>query len=639
MSEKKRAWLIQQGVWATAKDSLPLAAAYMKAYALDDDRIASEMDVEVFSFDGGVTLAGLADWLIAKNEELPDVLAFSVLGWNYRTFGSLAETYKQLKPDGWVVFGGTHVAYQGDRVFAMFPEVDIVVNGEGELTFRDLLLANLDGRHPATTDEQILGISFVNSDGKVATTPDRPRIENLDIIPSPFLTGSIPLTNEQGDFRYDVALMETNRGCPYTCSFCYWGGAIGQRIRSFSRERLRRELEVFGRHKVHTIVLCDANFGMLQSDIEFIEDFVEVRNKYGFPKALETSWAKNKSAMFYKIVKLMQEEGLHTTFTLALQTLDDTTLEHMNRRNMKVNQWEDLAEWLYKENLECYAQLIWGAPGETIESFLAGYDKLARYSTRIACYPLLILPNTDYAKNKNELGMVTVRGDNDDFEYVLSHETMTAAENRQMRRFIFWSRLLVETSIIRYTWTAVRSLTDLPLSKAVWALMEWFSASDDPAAAPLREYMEKSIIDQEVISPAIEYLLGQAAAKRVLAQAWNECIRPHFGTDSAEILDEVFRYDLITLPAYTSDQESRSAEFPSDDLPRIVRDGQEYHVWRDVHLKHDVPSLVRALRAGEDHERFLAETVTTLHYRVDADTVVGPTGHGELIYFMGWSDS
>src|SRR5262249_24885861 len=156
------------------------------------------------------------------------------------------------------------------------------------------------------------------------------------------------------------------------------------------------------------------------------------RERYGFPRALETSWAKNKSKTFYDIVGRMKEVDMRSSFTLALQTLSDEALKNMNRRNMKVNDWEDLVDWLDQRGLDRYAGLSWGAPGETTESFMEGYDKLARRVSLIAVYPMLLLPNTDYMEKKEEYGIVSVRGDNDDFEYVLAHDTMTFAENQQM---------------------------------------------------------------------------------------------------------------------------------------------------------------------------------------------------------------
>ena len=118
-------------------------------------------------------------------------------------------------------------------------------------------------------------------------------------------SGAIDPLDDTGRFRYDVALIETNRGCPCKCAFCYWGGATGQRVRAFSRERLRRELSLFAR------------FGMLPADLDLTEDLIEIKNAYGFPRAFESSWATNKSMVFHAIVRRMKDAGLHSSLTGA----------------------------------------------------------------------------------------------------------------------------------------------------------------------------------------------------------------------------------------------------------------------------------------------------------------------------------
>lgn len=96
--------LVQQGIWDMPLESMPLASAYLKAMALADPVLQDRTDIRIHNFRGGVTNAAIANAIFGG--DLPDLLAFSVLGWNYRSFGELAATYKQLKPDGWVVFGG-----------------------------------------------------------------------------------------------------------------------------------------------------------------------------------------------------------------------------------------------------------------------------------------------------------------------------------------------------------------------------------------------------------------------------------------------------------------------------------------------------------------------------------------------------
>lgn len=624
---KRSAWLVQQGVWDMPKESMPLAAGYLKASVLADEEISREIAVRIFNFGGGDTLTVMAEELFSQG--VPDVLAFSVFGWNYSSFGSLAEAYKQIHPDGWVIFGGTHVANQGERTFRQFPDVDIIVNGEGDFIFRDLLRAYL-GAHPVTGLHDIAGISFREEDGGVRTTPDAPRIQDLDTIPSPFLTGAIPLTDDKGEFRYDVALMETNRGCPYRCAFCYWGGAVGQKVRAFSRERLQAELEIFGFHKVHTVVLCDANFGMLQGDLEFVEDVIHTREKFGFPRAVEGSWAKNKSKMFYDIVRRMKEENMKSSFTLALQTLNDATLGQMHRRNMRLNDWEDLVRWLRTEGLDCYAELIWGAPGETCESFLEGYDDLARYMTRIAVYPLLLLPNTEYSGDKQRFGFSTVRGDHDDFEYVLSHKTMTIDQNLVMKKFILWARSMAEHLVFRHIWAPLRELAAMTQSWVIRDMMLWFETAPHPSAARLAEVSRRVRSRPSAVPEFLRELYSEPCLDELFQSWWRENIAPRLPAAHADFITEVFRYDCLTRPIYESPSK---AEHPAARLPVVEIADETYFVRRDLHFAYDVAATLRKFHRDGTWDVAPRPTVVSIYCKTGFYQYYG--NHEEGIYFAG----
>lgn len=614
--------LVQQGVWDMPLESMPLASGYLKAVVLQDPELRRRVSVEICNFRGGVTHGEMANRLFGG--EIPDVLAFSVFGWNQRAFGALAATFKQLNPDGWVVFGGTHVSGQADRVFRLVPEVDVVVNGEGELTFPELIRAKL---HGARVDdlEPVLGISWRRPGGEVVTTEDRPRIEDLDTIPSPFLTGAIELTDAAGNFRYDVALIETNRGCPYKCSFCYWGGAVGQRVRAFSRARLRAELELFAKLGVHTVVACDANFGMLPIDVELVDDLIDIKREHGFPKAFESSWAKNKSKVFYDIVRRMKEAGLRSSFTLALQSLNSDALNAMRRRNMKVNDWRDLVEWLNQEGMDCYAELIWGAPGETVASFLEGYDELARHVSRIAVYPIMLLPNTEYASNKELHGIVALRGDHDDFEYVLAHRTMSFADNERMQRFLFWARVVAENAVLRHCWLPLRELAGWEQSRVLNSLADWTDTTSCQDAAPLREAAARGHGGgAPAYAKAIGYLFTASGGRRALERWWEEAVAPLLPAAVRPFLAEVYRYDLLTQPVCEPGQ-----------LDLVEVDGVEYYRRRDVRLDYDVPVALALLRSGERAGTSPHPTAVDLYYRTGALNAVMSTNHEEIVHFMG----
>jgi hypothetical protein len=542
--------LVHQGIWDMEKLSMPLALGYLRAYAEQDPEVRQALEFRMFNYRGSDQPIQMVPEVLI--EKPPDILACSVFGWNFRNFGQLATTFGQINPAGWTIFGGTHVARQAERVFRLYPEVDVVVNGEGEISFANLLRARLAGqsRHDLAN---IRGISFRTVAGEIVTTEPEPRIEDLDTIPSPFLTGAIPLFDEKGEFLYDAVTMETNRGCPYKCAFCYWGGAVGQRMHSFSRERLRAELELFGRMRVQNICLCDSNFGMRAADQQFLEDFITTRSRHHFPHVLTTSWAKNKGKIFYDIVRTMRQAGLSADFTLAIQTLDPDALRTVRRQNMPINQFEDLCEWLHKEGLGSYAELIWGLPGETYESFLEGYDRVARFVPRIATYSHLLLPNTAYDQERGQHKFVTIRGQDYDFEYILTHATMTLDDNRRMHAFMFWARLIAEFMFLRYIWIPLRERCGMSQSQVLLDLNAWMETQDgDAAAATLLAYRNEVVctLDASRTGRPIRVLYQHSGVPALLERWWNESIIPKTPADLHPFLRELFRYESIMRPLH-----------------------------------------------------------------------------------------
>ncbi|MGW5675011.1 KedN5 family methylcobalamin-dependent radical SAM C-methyltransferase [Streptomyces sp. NPDC003860] len=601
---KTRVLLVQQGVWGNSASSMPLAVGYLKSYAEADARVRRSMDIAIRNYPGDAGVNAMARDLLRDGS--PDVLCFSVLGWNYRPFGAIAETFKQINPRGWVIFGGNHVAHQGERVFREFPQVDVVVNGEGELVFRELMTGYLDGAHPREL-HGVSGISFLEEDGKQITTAERERIDDLEILPSPILTGAVPLLDANGRFAYDYALMETNRGCPYKCSFCYWGGATGQKMRAFSRERLREELECLGRAGAEVVMLADSNFGLMRQDEEFVDDLLRVRSRYGYPKRIETSWAKNKSAGFYRIMDKMKRSGMHSAFILALQTMDENVLDLMQRRNMKLNEWENLVSWLIEHDINPYLELIWGAPGETIDSFLRGYDRAAKHTPFIAVHPLMLLPNTEYHNKREEYGLVTVRGERDDFEYVLSHDTMTLQENERMLRFICWNRVLARSLCLHNVWTALRELAGVSQSSVILAFSDWMETTEDPDARQMHALARPTNSASEMTDARVWQLL----TTRLLHRWWAEAMRPRVPEPLRPLLDEVFRYDLMCHPVRPEETGSDAG----DRLPIVERGGEQWYLRSDVTFAYPVPELVAALRRGEEVSTEPALHTTTFYYR------------------------
>src|SRR5690606_17643270 len=120
-------------------EAMPLAAGYLKATALADPVIREAAEIDISNFRGGTSWLRMASDLFG--EQVAAMFACSVCGWTLPPFRGLAATCTPLNPGGLVVFAGTHVRIQADRTFRLSPEVEVVVNGEGERTFRELLHA------------------------------------------------------------------------------------------------------------------------------------------------------------------------------------------------------------------------------------------------------------------------------------------------------------------------------------------------------------------------------------------------------------------------------------------------------------------------------------------------------------------
>src|SRR5262249_30735181 len=120
--------------------------------------------------------------------------------------------------------------------------------------------------------EGVAGITFRkrgSSEGatpdRLVRTPDRERITDLDSIPSPYLTDWF---QRQDAERWIAAIIETNRGCPYSCTFCDWGAATASKIRLFSTERVFAEIDWVSKNRIEVLWFADSNFGIFPRDID-----------------------------------------------------------------------------------------------------------------------------------------------------------------------------------------------------------------------------------------------------------------------------------------------------------------------------------------------------------------------------------
>ena len=187
--------------------------------------------------------------------------------------------------------------------------------------------------------------------------------------------------------------VETNRGCPYGCSFCDWGSATMSRIRMQPMERVLAELDWIADRDVGTLFIADANFGVMARDVEIARHVADLRRRVGAPRAVLSSFAKNTIKHSKEIVETWVRSGISTEGSVALQTTDPATLENIARKNIRIEKYDALAEEFLRLGLPVATDLMLGLPGSTVASFKADLQRCIDSDVTARIYPTVVLPN------------------------------------------------------------------------------------------------------------------------------------------------------------------------------------------------------------------------------------------------------
>ena len=321
-----------------------------------------------------------------------DVAAFSLYVWNERLTLAVARRLREVRPNILIIFGGPQISDRAEAFLRANPFIDVVCHGEGEQTFLKLIE---QGR---TRDfSGIQGTSYIDKKGDFVHQPRLQRLRDIASVPSPYLDGVFkPLMAANPDETW-IVLWETNRGCPFQCTFCDWGSATQSKVFQFDLPRLKQELDWFTDHKIEFIFCCDANFGILPRDIEIAQAAADNKRLRGYPKALSVQNTKNATERAYTTQKILSDAGLSKGVALALQSVDLHTLEAIKRQNISLSTYEELQKRFTRDRVATYSDLILGLPGETYESFANGIARVIEggQHNRIQFNNLSILPNAE----------------------------------------------------------------------------------------------------------------------------------------------------------------------------------------------------------------------------------------------------
>jgi radical SAM superfamily enzyme YgiQ (UPF0313 family) len=304
-----------------------------------------------------------------------DIVGFSTYVWNKNYNYALARRLKEINPNCLIFFGGPEMPITKKNIFEKLPFVDVVIKSEGEIILHQLLDAITNN----TPWEDIRGL-VINRNGVAVDTGDGERISSLEDMPSPYLTGVFDkiLAETQG-VEWN-ATVETNRGCPYACTFCDWGSLTYNKVKKFNLEKVFAELEWIGQKGCGFVTITDANFGMfVERDNAIADKLIEVQEKYGCPNSFSMSWAKDQKPEVFDIVfKLIKNPKFNQGLTVSVQSMDLDVLENIKRKNLAQHKIENIFALCDKNNVPVYTEIILGLPGETKDTWKEGFYKIYR---------------------------------------------------------------------------------------------------------------------------------------------------------------------------------------------------------------------------------------------------------------------
>lgn len=376
---------------------LPLASGYMQAYAQHDPEVGPRCDFEIFSAPVSADRREVIAELLEKRS---DVYAISCYIWNIGFARAVLAALHERLPAAQFILGGPQVMLHAEEYVAPEQENVVVCNGEGEKTMLQYL-RQVIGDDPDFS--AVDGISFWRS-GELVTTEAAERVRDLMEVPSPFTSGVF----EEG--KYTTAILETNRGCPFSCGFCFWGAATNDKVHKFEDQRVRDDITWISKHDFVSIFIADANWGMAPRDVELTRHLVECSEENGYPVMVSMAAAKNKPDRMAEITEILVRGGLLTSQPISLQSMSSRTLELVDRSNIKPATYTELQRTLREKRISSYIELIWPLPGETLESYKEGIAELCRLrADTLIVYPQLLLHNTSIYAKRELLGVQVER--------------------------------------------------------------------------------------------------------------------------------------------------------------------------------------------------------------------------------------
>ncbi len=285
----------------------------------------------------------------------PEVLAFSCYIWNMEYVKKLIVELKKLLPDTHIWLGGPEVSYNTDFYFDNYPQIEGIMVGEGEASFKELAEHYVEGR---SSFEDIKGIALPRK--RKATERECMDMSQL----------AFPY-KELKEFENRIIYYESSRGCPFSCSYCL--SSIDKKLRFRDEELVKNELKFFLENKVKQVKFIDRTFNT---------DKVRSRNLWRFISDNDNGVTNFHFEISADLLDEAQLEILNkmrpglVQLEIGVQSTNEQTISAI-KRTMKLDKLkETVAKLKSAGNIHLHLDLIAGLPYEDILSFKNSFNEV-----------------------------------------------------------------------------------------------------------------------------------------------------------------------------------------------------------------------------------------------------------------------
>ena len=286
----------------------------------------------------------------------PDVVGFSCYLWNIEYVMRLAQDWKKIWPQGKIVVGGPEVSYNPEKTFEQYPFVDLLIRGEGEYTFKEVL-AWLHGEKQSRAE--LSGVAYLE-EGELHIGPPQKAMDMDDLV--------FPYESLDG-LENKILYYESIRGCPFSCSYCL--SSIERSVRIKSVEKTEKELDFFIERKVPQVKFVDRTFNCNRDYAYEIWRYIGEHDNgvTNFHFEIGGDLLREKD---FELLKTFRP-GL-VQFEIGVQSTNPDTIKAI-RRTMDLKKLADCVARVHEAgNIHEHLDLIAGLPYEGYASFRHSFE-------------------------------------------------------------------------------------------------------------------------------------------------------------------------------------------------------------------------------------------------------------------------